>query len=348
MLKTPTLTQHPRGYFVRRVNGKMRYFGKKGGSLADALKDYEFKAPYYEAGLEPPKQLAGVTLLEALDKFLIAKREKVDQGDLAEVTFKDYQVQCKSILAVLGGGRNVNSILPSDFKRLRQSFRGNVTSVGNYVVRSLVAFHWIQKRYELKFNFGDDFCRPSKKQHRIYRNSQPRRLFEAAEIHQLVEDGCTQMTALILLGINCGFGNEDCSTLLIETLELDSGWHNHGRPKTGVLRRAKLWPETVAALRTVIGNRTTGLVFKTKYGNSWSGTAVAHQFSKVRSEGSKRTFYDLRRTFQTIGDNSKDPVAVKAIMGHIDGSMSGVYRQLVPDDRLEAVSNTVYKWFTKT
>lgn len=39
---------------------------------------------------------------------------------------------------------------------------------------------------------------------------------------------------MILLAVNCGFGNEDCGTLPLSALDLKGGWVAHARPKTGV------------------------------------------------------------------------------------------------------------------
>ena len=59
------------------------------------------------------------------------------------------------------------------------------------------------------------------------------------------------LKAMVLLGINCGFGNTDCANLPLTALDLDRGWLNYPRPKTGTNRRCHLWPETGAALRNV-------------------------------------------------------------------------------------------------
>ena len=40
-------------------------------------------------------------------------------------------------------------------------------------------------------------------------------------------------------------------------------------------------------------------------------------------------FYALRHTFETIGGESRDQVAVNHIMGHADASMAGVYRERI-------------------
>jgi integrase len=54
--------------------------------------------------------------------------------------------------------------------------------------------------------------------------------------------------AMILLGINCGFGNADCGKLPLSAIDFKAGWVNFPRPKTAVERRCPLWPETITAL----------------------------------------------------------------------------------------------------
>ncbi|TVS11851.1 MAG: hypothetical protein EA424_23300 [Planctomycetaceae bacterium] len=53
-----------------------------------------------------------------------------------------------------------------------------------------------------------------------------------------------------------------------------------------------------------------------------------------------------RNTFQTIGEESRDLVAVQAIMGHVPRSYdtSAIYRQRVSDERLRAVVGAVHDW----
>ncbi len=55
-------------------------------------------------------------------------------------------------------------------------------------------------------------------------------------------------------------------------------------------------------------------------------------------------FYTLRHVFRTVADESKDQVAVDAIMGHSRGDMASVYRERISDERLKAVTDYVHAW----
>ena len=60
------------------------------------------------------------------------------------------------------------------------------------------------------------------------------------------------------------------------------------------------------------------------------------------------TFGSLRHVTETIGGESRDQVAVNAIMGHVDPSMAAHYRERISDERLRAVTDAIHGWlFTK-
>ncbi|MCA9109818.1 MAG: tyrosine-type recombinase/integrase, partial [Planctomycetaceae bacterium] len=181
-----------------------------------------------------------------------------------------------------------------------------------------------------------------------------------------------QLKAMLLLGLNCGFGNTDVASLPQSAVDLVSGWVEFPRPKTGIRRRVPLWPETVAAIRGAIDNRPSpksrsdaGLCFLTIQGNPWVRTrlkqssdsddefvtvnTLQQRFSgvlKMLGINGRRGlgFYTLRHVFETIGGESRDQVAVDAIMGHVDSSMAGNYRQGISDERLQDVVNKVRGW----
>jgi integrase len=187
---------------------------------------------------------------------------------------------------------------------------------------------------------------------------------------KLVQAGA-QLKAMVLLGVNAGLGNTDIASLEMRHLDLDGGWLNFPRVKTGIERRCSLWPETIAALRAVLALRKppkdpqhNALVFFTKYHQPWVRTvqkqgadgkakvtfddAVAKEMKKLLVDlGMARkglNFYALRHTFQTIGEGAHDPVAVGHIMGHADQSMASAYRERISDGRLQLVTHHVHGW----
>ena len=210
--------------------------------------------------------------------------------------------------------------------------------------------------------YGPGFQRPSKKTLRLERAKQGPRMFEAHELRAILNAAGVPLKAMILLGVNCGFGNSDCGTLPLAAIDLDGARLNHARPKTGIGRRVPLWPETVQALKEALAKRPTpkqeanaGLVFVTQRGLSWAKDTADNPITKETRKlldsldiNGHRNFYALRHTFETIGGEAKDQVAVDAIMGHADPSMGAHYRERISDERLRAVTNHVRQWLFGT
>jgi hypothetical protein len=65
-------------------------------------------------------------------------------------------------------------------------------------------------------------------------------MFEAEEVRRMLNAAGQPLKAMILLGVNCGFGNSHCGTLPRSALDLAGGWVSYARPKTGVPRRYPL------------------------------------------------------------------------------------------------------------
>src|SRR5262249_37322412 len=147
-------------------------------------------------------------------------------------------------------------------------------------------------------------------------------------------------------------------TLPLSALDLDGGWVSYHRPKTGIARRCPLWPETVAALREWLAQRPepkdpdhAGLVVVTYKRRSWlhneTCRALSHEMRKLLTRlgiDGHRNFYALRHTFQTIGDECGDFLAVRSIMGHADSDIADNYRERISDERLRKVTGHVRGW----
>jgi len=206
--------------------------------------------------------------------------------------------------------------------------------------------------------YGPGFKRPSKKTLRLYKAKQGPKLFTAEEIRRLLDAAGGQMKTMMLLGINCGYGNSDCGTLPLSAVDLESGWVDYPRPKTGIPRRCPLWPETVAALREALAKRKApkaeedaGLAFITKYGDGWAKDTADSPITKetrklldAAAVNGPRNFYTFRHTFRTVADEAKDQPSIDFIMGHESPHMATVYRERISDERLKAVAGHVRKW----
>lgn len=354
------LFAHATGRWAKKVRGRMHYFGPwEDPEGAEAL--WERQKVDLLRGLTPALTPDALTVFTLCAKFLAFKKGEREAGKLSPHTFLGYGEICKRMVKALGKNRLVAELRPDDFARLRANMEKTwgPVRVKAETVRCRTVFNWAEKNGIIprKPIYGEGFKVPSARVLRLHKAAKGKKLFTPEEIRRLLDAATPPLRAMILLGINAGFGNADCGHLPLSALDLDRGWIDFPRPKTGVARRCPLWPETVAALREVVRTRgepksgaAAGLVFITKYGQSWAkdipGSPITAEFKKLakRTKIEGRGFYALRHVFQTIGDGARDPLATRHIMGHADQDVSAFYREEVPDDRLRAVADHVRAW----
>jgi integrase len=357
------LFAHAAGVWAKKIRGKMHYFGPW-SDPDGALKKYLAEKDALHAGRKPREENEGVTLKDLCNQFLNAKQSLVNSGELTNRSWQDYKAACVLITSHFGKGRLVADLDPDDFATLRSKMAkkwGPVT-LGNVIQRIRVAFKfaWDNGLIDRPVRYGQGFKRPSRKVVRIDRARKGPKLFTADEIRRLLDIAGIQLKAMILLGINGGFGNADCGNLPQSAVDLEAAMIDFPRPKTGIPRRCPLWPETVAALREALAKRPQpkneadgGLLFVTKYGHGWAkdttDQTLAKEFGKLLRNlginGRKGLgFYTLRHVFRTVADESKDQVAVDFVMGHEIPHMSAVYRETISDARLKAVADYVRAW----
>lgn len=205
-------------------------------------------------------------------------------------------------------------------------------------------FCYTEELIDRPCRYGTAFDLPSPKTQRLARAAKGVRMFEGCEIRRLLDASDPIMRGMILLGVNCGFGQTDISGLPVSAIDFRGGWIDFGREKTGVPRKCPVWGETAAALRDAIAMRPepsgpehAELAFLTPTGipvvRNWLSTkeekakaglttrtdTVARAFTRlVKSCGlnGSRSFYTLRHTFATVAEETGDYPAVSSIMGH--------------------------------
>jgi integrase len=355
------LTAHPAGYWCKKIRGRIHYFGPW-SDPDGALKKYLEQRDDLHAGRAPRPEPATVAVKDVANAFLNAKDEAVKAGELSPRTWADYRSIMDMLVDGLGKRREVTALTPADFATLKSKLaRRNgphrmCTVI--QVIRCAFKHAYESGALDRPMRFGPDFKRTAKKVLRLHRARQGVKMFAPEEVRQLIDAAKPAMRAMILLGINCGFGNQDCGTLPLSALDLGRGWVDFPRPKTGLPRRCQLWPETVQAIRDALDARPepkdaadTGVLFITKYGLPWAKTdnagPITQEMRKLLNRlGIKghRNFYTLRHTFRTIADAAKDQPAADYVMGHEVPHMSSVYRETISDERLRAVTDHVRAW----
>jgi integrase len=359
------LWAHPIGQWAKKINGTTYYFGR----WADpdgAEEKYKLERDDLVAGRIPRDRKPGGCTIQALcDKFLEQKRQALLTQEISQRTIDDYDRTCAKILCCFGENRLVDDLAPDDFARLRGEMAENYGAVrlGNEVIRIRCvfkfAFDW--GLIATPIRYGGGFSKPKAAVLRRERQKKGKRMFTPEQIRAILLKANKTMKAMILLGINCGFGNEDCATLPLNVLDMKRGWVDYARPKTAVERACPLWQETIDALKDYLSDSPRakseefkGLVFLTQTGLGWSdGTRrnpITKEFTKILENLKiKRiglSFYALRHTFYTVGEYCKDKDALEYIMGHAaDGAdMRPFYREETWISRLRSIVQHVHRW----
>ena len=232
------LFPHATGRWAKKIRGKLHYFGKWADPDA-ALQRYVEERDDLYAGRKPRRKGEGLTVKDLVNKFLLAKKARVDAGELALGTFGDQYKTCKRVLSVFGGDRLVDDLAADDFETLRAQIAKTYGKLSRKVeikrVRSIFRYAYEANLIEKPVRFGPGFVGPSRRELRCERQQNGQRMFEAAEIRAMLAAAPVPLKAMILLGINCGFGNTDVANLTVKNLDLKGGWCNYPRPKTGIL-----------------------------------------------------------------------------------------------------------------
>jgi len=375
----PLSPHTPSNRWYKKIRGRRVYFGP----LDDpdgALDKYLDQRDDLRAGRKPrPSSTGGVTVDDVVNAFLTAKRQLVENGEVSEQSWHDYYRIGLDIVASFGKRRAVADLRAEDFGTLRATMAVGCspTTLANRItrVRSFFKFAYDADLIPHPMKFGPTFRKPKPREMRLQRAAKPKQLYTADDLRKLIDGASSPLRAMVLLGINCGLGNGDISSLHESHIDLKRGTIDYPRPKTGIGRRGILWPETVGALREALAHRPepaspedAGLVFLTQRDRRrWvrrelrdvkdpkpgkpkiklhNADGVAQQYRKLcKAQGIALTsFYALRHSFQTVAEQTLDFPAVELCMGHEPATMAARYREEISDDRLRRVAEHVRGW----
>lgn len=296
------LFRHDSGRWCKKVKGRFCYFGKVSDDPKGdrAIRLWLEQKDSLLAGRKPREVSAGVTV-EALGfAFLDSKQRLVETGELSPRSLENYRQVCKRLAEILGRHRAVADLNADDFRDMRSTM---ANGVGVVTLRNIVRQTRMVFKYgfdagliEKPVRFGADFKIPAKRHVKRERRLAGKRMFAADELRAMIEAAPQPLRSMLLLAINTGCGNTDCSELQQSDINLKTGWMDYPRRKTETDRRAKLWPETVSAITEAVKLRPRastaideGCVFLTKFGQRFVRIgegggpidAVAAEFTKL-------------------------------------------------------------------
>lgn len=364
------LCLHLTGQWCKKFRGRTYYFGT---DREAALKRYAAEWDAIREGRPrsgEARDEGDLTVADLANRFLHAKRRRVEAKELAPETWAHYHRMALRVVGVLGRTRRVADLQPDDFGRVRAEAAKTLgpNTLAFFIATARGMFRYAAELLGRPVRMGGQFDPPPQRVRRLHREQRGERLIPANVLRGLIAAAGPVLRAQVLLGLNCGYGATDCSELTFPAIDARPGWAILPRRKTGIPRRCPLWPETVSALKAARAARPRperpaadgDRVFLSprglpcvrfregKDGRPGAGTdSIAEAWDALcRRKGVEvpGSFYTLRHVFRTVADEARDTVAADVIMGHADDSMAAAYRERVDDERLIAVTNHVRYW----
>jgi integrase len=356
------LTAHARGW-VAKIGGKVKWLAPIGKPRL-ALERYHRKMAEHNAAapVVAPAADNAVAIGHIGQLFIDSKFVKAKAREIKPRTYDGYEKGVLKAVAHFGYDTPALAIPVAGWQAYRAKLAAayKVGTLNRHVgaVRALSKWALANEYIDRPFRFGTEFNLPSQKAVRAAKKGGGVRTYTHAQVKAVLADATPVLKAMFLLSINGGVGNTDIAKLTDGNVKGDR--IEFERSKTEVARVIPLWPETATAIKAARAVRPepadpslADRVFLTEHGHpyvrdnldgegnltSFTDKIATLFWTGMRDLGIDRSFYDGRRTFQTIGDEVGPPHVVRAIMGHSarGEDMSARYRQSIPFAQLEAV-----------
>jgi len=369
------LTLHPTGQWCKKIHGKLHYFGK---NKREALEEYLQQAADLHAGRPLSNRVisGGLTVKELANHYLAYQAQRAENGEISLPHFQDSRRVLKAFAAKMGPRLPVEALNANHLASYRSAvvkkhapnsanrFLAIVKAMFNYGMEAEL----IERTPPLRKTLTKVSVKHLRKHKEAKRRENGDPVFSPEEVQELRSHASDQLRAMILLGINGGFGNTDCADLRRSDIDFKRCVIDYHRVKTAIRRTVPLWPETIEAIKAALLARPTpvlpeshDLVFLTPRGHKWVRNQVrpkkgdplhvtkhdelTKQFDNLLRElGMKRpglSFYSLRHTHATLADRARDVHAQRRIMGHAIPGMLGEYIEDIDLDRLQTVVDVV-------
>jgi integrase len=347
------LTLHPTGQFCKKIKGKLYYFGNERQA---AYQKYLEQASYIHLNEGKSSSIENNLSIKTLCNLCLDYYEsRVTSGEIKPRQFYDQTRLLKVFVKYCGSNTPIAEITTFQLQMYRKKMvkdKKSSNTINNHISAVKAMFNWAQNN-EIIASIPN--LKAIKK---IASSKTDKQIFSETETKKLLGSANDNMKAMILLGLNCGFGCTDCSELMWKNVDFEHGRIHFARTKTGVNRNLPLWQETVDSLKKL--PVVNDFVFITGQGNKYvrvdkkmqsDGSvkmlhynSISSEFSRLLKETGLKTekgvgFYTLRRTAATLAARSGDPFAVQRLLGHADLKMASVYVQDVSEQTDRVINN---------
>lgn len=347
------------GYWQKRIDGKLHYFGPKGISETKAVEQLiAFLRDRNSAVVVAP--VADITVKEVADRFAFAR-----QPEVAYSTWRQYDDAIKHFVRIVGRDTPVANLTAERFKAVRNFWRQKygVHRQGSYVqtIRTMMKWAVDNLLIDKAPHFGPEFRKPKqtevRKSRQVLNERRGQRKFTDAELRKIMRVVKFPVRAFVLLGMNAGMYSADISALKWSELHRrGKAWTvERERGKTGIPQRFVLWPETLTEIRK--SRRLMGLdrVFTTLHGNEWNDLrgrdAIGREFDrvltrlKIKREGVG--FGSFRHTYISAVNDHADRISVSMARGHKVEGIDEHY-DFPSVERMQSVANLARKRLLNT
>jgi hypothetical protein len=273
-LKNITLNVTPRadGRVCKKIDG--RYFTWPNEvSARAALIELARRRELGSADAPTPATPSDPPLRVIANRFRADRQQHVQPG-----TWSDYETAIDEFLEITGKHRVSSSLRPDDFAKVRRRWAASLGpwKIDNRVQSVRTMFRWaadVARLIDRVPWYGDSFHKSTaadkRRVEREHVAAHGERVFSRGELKQILNHATGPLRAFILLGLNGGMYAAEIAALRHADLRRDGPrWIiDTDRPKTLIMRKFVLWPETVKAIE--VCRRGEELLFLTSHGNPW-------------------------------------------------------------------------------
>lgn len=241
------------GQWAKTIDGNRRTFGSVlSVTRQEAEARYHAFVADLAAGRDPrPIDADRVTVGFVFNRYLERQAERAEAGEVERKTLATRIHRLRVVGEHLGERRPVDHLTPAVFGSARTSLlaRHSPASAALLMSQARHAFAWAVEHRILDRapHYGDEWRPPPMRERRLASRGKGfpggRRHFTGEEVRRLLEAAPPLLRVSVLLAVSAGMLAADLARLRRDEVDFDAGWIDHTRHKTGIPRRAPVWPE---------------------------------------------------------------------------------------------------------